>query len=192
MLKKSKALFRFELIMVVLLGLNVIYMMLHTGNMFIGKNYSFVVDKSMLLSFVYVVGLVLSGYAIVHFLSKKVAQNAARVALDDFPGFMMFADARINTNPSLTSKIETLKQEMKSAVEAMGMYDGLMSYVRKSYFIVTIFSMLITVCNYQQVDGIVYALVEAIFFSVVALSVYVLSYRGKRGVEGMQKIVNEF
>jgi len=192
MLKKWKALVRFELIMVVLLVLNLIYVVLHTGNMFIGKNYSFVVDKSMLFSFVYVVGLVLSGYAIVHFLSKKVAKNAARVVLDDFPGFMMFADARINTNPSLRSKIKTLKQEMQNAIEAIGMYDGLMSYVRKSYFIIAIFSVLITVCNYQQMDGIVYAFAEAVLFSVVALSVYVLSYRRKKQIRGLQKIMNEF
>jgi len=110
MLNKYKALVRFESIMVALLVLNLIYVALHTGNMFIGKNYSFVVDKSELLSFVYVVILVLSGYAIMYFLSKRVAQNAARVALDYFPGFMMDADARINTNPSLTTKIETLYQ----------------------------------------------------------------------------------
>ena len=67
-----------------LLGLNIIYVLLHTGNMFIGKNYSFVVDKSMLLSFGYVMALTLSGYAILHFLSKRVAWNAARIVLDDF------------------------------------------------------------------------------------------------------------
>ncbi len=183
MLKKYKELVRFEVIIVILLVLNLIYVVAHSGNMFIGKHYSFRMDELKLFSFWYVIVLALSGYAFFRYLSKRVAWNAARVVLDDLPGFMMIADEKIKNYPLLTNKIEILKKEMIDYESLIGGYDSLMSYVRKSYFIIIIFSVLVSVCNYPQVDGVVYTFVEVVFFSVIVLIIYFLSNQKKKKIQ---------
>ena len=60
MLKKYKELVRFEVMMVIPLVLNLIYAVVYSGNMLIGKHYSLRVYSSMLLSLGYVIVLALS------------------------------------------------------------------------------------------------------------------------------------
>ena len=92
----------------------------------------------------------------------------------------MIAEEKLKKVSSLESKIDALKKEFYSTMNIMREYDTVSVRTKCNYFVISVFSVLITVCNYEQVDSVIYALVEVLFFTFVSVSVYVFSVRGKK------------
>jgi len=79
-----------------LLVLNTIFAIVHTGDMLIEGNYSFLIDGSLLISLFYTLTLPITAYVVHRFLSKRVAENI------------------IKNNPSIEKKIKILKDEFNT------------------------------------------------------------------------------
>lgn len=174
---------KFKILIFLILELNIIYAVAYIGNMIIEGHYFLMVDLSIASSLLYILILPLVGYILHRFFTKRVSWNIARVLLYDSLEFGLLAAEKLKNSPPLESKINKHRNELNNRTVMLEDLDNINDMIQFNYFIIFTFSILITMCNYTQVNILAYILIQASFFIVTSLVVYLLSFKAKRQIK---------
>lgn len=188
MLETLKSSSKLRILILIILGLNLIYVIAYTGNMLIEEEYSYNSDLLALLSKLVVALISVSiGYLIYASLSKRVAHNIARVVLNDLGKFEQLAEEKCNKNSSLATKIDEYRKKFRDRMKIMGEYDSVFIMIKFNFFIVLIFSVIFTLSNGTQINIITYTLFQALLLTFLSLIVYLLSESAKKNIAQLIK-----
>lgn len=160
-----------------------IYAVAYIGNMLIESHYTLAVDLSTFSSLAYILILPIIGYFLNHFFTKRVAWNLAEILLDDLGEFGLLAEEKLKNTLSLESKMNKEKKKFFNGVAMLQDLDTIYAMIKFNYFIVFTFSMLVTICNYTQVNIAIYTLIQALFLIVISSIAYILSFKAKRQIK---------
>ena len=120
---------KLKIFIFIILELNFIYAIGYIGHMLIGGDYTFLVNLSTFISLGYILALLVIGYIIHRFLSKRIGYITARVFLDDSVSISLLLEEKIKKikdNSSSNIKIEELKNEFYKTMKIMEEYDSIL------------------------------------------------------------------
>ena len=191
MFKGLTSLSKLMMVAFVLLVLNCIYSIGYLGHMIISSEYSVDINLSTLISLFYLMVVLTVFYAINSFFAKRVKWNTARVILDDLPGLSLLADEKIDKIPSLKDQISVYKNKFMHIINLISEYDKVFVVIKFNYIVVVLFSLIVTVFNYKQINVTAYIIVEVFVLLCIAIATYLSSNKAKSMLKSISKELEE-
>jgi len=191
MFKGLTSLSKLMMVAFVLLVLNCIYSIGYLGHMIISSEYSVDINLSTLISLFYLMVVLTVFYAINSFFAKRVKWNTARVILDDLPGLSLLADEKIDKIPSLKDQISVYKNKFMHIINLISEYDKVFVVIKFNYIVVVLFSLIVTVFNYKQINVTAYIIVEVFVLLCIAIATYISSNKAKSMLKSISRELEE-